>query len=166
MGNLPELHVSPSKWYVVPFACVWDCHSTAGVSVATRQLSGKWRYLCCLSRITLWSRPMFSTEACLALLLNSWLQICVQLFSCIIYIYIYISKISPITKSSFVLNLVHSNEKRLAVKTSCENQQREGIVNGNFAQICTRTWLSSEVKLKVTFEIHTSYYYTHINALK
>jgi hypothetical protein len=40
MGNLTELHASSSKWYLVPFACVGDCHLTAGVSVATLQLCG------------------------------------------------------------------------------------------------------------------------------
>lgn len=34
MRNLSKLHVSSSKWYVVPFAYVGDCHLTAGVSVA------------------------------------------------------------------------------------------------------------------------------------
>lgn len=53
MGNLTELHVSSSKWYLVPFACVGDCHFTAGVRVATLQLCGKLQYLSCLSRTAL-----------------------------------------------------------------------------------------------------------------
>lgn len=36
---------------------------------------------------------------------------------------------SPNTEPSVVLNSGYSNEKRLAVKTSCECQRREGIVN-------------------------------------
>jgi hypothetical protein len=81
MDNLSQLHVSSSKWYLVPFACVGDCHLTAGVIVATLNFATNGGICAaCLVR-SFRAALVFSTEACLGLLLKLCLQLCVQLLS-------------------------------------------------------------------------------------